>query len=63
MMAVIQMSDRDQARLRTLFDLMDGRLTMASAAAALAVREWHAHRLLARFSDEANARDVANSGQ
>jgi hypothetical protein len=28
MMAVIQMSDRDLARLRTLIDLVDGRLTV-----------------------------------
>jgi hypothetical protein len=60
-MAVIQMSDRDLARLRALFDVMGGRLTMASASAVLAVSERHAHRLLTSFSDEANARDVANA--
>jgi hypothetical protein len=30
-MAVIQMSDRDLARLRTLIELVDGRLTVAAA--------------------------------
>src|SRR5258708_6100157 len=33
-MPVIQMSDRDLARLRTLIDLVDGRLTLAAADAA-----------------------------
>jgi hypothetical protein len=63
MMAVIQMSDRDLARLRTLIDLVDGQLTMDSAAAGLEVSDRHVSRLLTSFPDEANAGDVANSGQ
>jgi hypothetical protein len=49
------MNDRDLARLHTLIDLVDGRLTMASVAAVLAVSERHPRRLLTSILDEAKA--------
>jgi hypothetical protein len=62
-MAVLQVSDRDQARVRTLIDLVEDRLAIASAAAVLAVGERHARRQFTSFPDQANARDIAKGGQ